>query len=63
MHHPTPNNLVNIVRRLTFAPPLCTLAQVGGLEWRLKLWPSGDDAAGGDHLSGVQPDEELKAES
>ena len=35
----------------TAVPPA---VQVGGLEWRLKLWPRGDDAAGGDHLSGAQ---------
>lgn len=26
--------------------------EVGGVEWRLKVWPKGDDAAGGTHLSG-----------
>lgn len=35
----------------TAVPPA---VQVGGLEWRFKLWPRGDDAAGGDHLSGAE---------
>ena len=26
--------------------------QVGDVQWRLKVWPKGDDAAGGTHLSG-----------
>ena len=26
--------------------------EVGGVQWRLKVWPKGDDAAGGGHLSG-----------
>jgi hypothetical protein len=25
---------------------------VGGVQWRLKIWPKGDDAAGASHLSG-----------
>lgn len=29
--------------------------EVGGLEWRLKIWPGRDNAAGGTHLSGGRP--------